>query len=191
MLQSATDDSAASCRMSGATPATCRKTRIRDSPCRRRDAPRADIPRRSRIVRHKRQIANQRLNLPPHLGKRRRIAGVVAAQAVYLHTKPAVIVGDGVNQTVKPVDNLAASYNHDTHRTDARAALVGCLEIDCCKIIHILLLQIKIRSCALNCCRPPTARHGTLNAVARTKVLLRSKSTRPCVCGRYFRFVRR
>ena len=90
------------------------------------------------IVRHERQPFDPGSHFAPHLLEIGRLGRIGRSQPMNRRRKTAVIIGTGANQPVNPIDDLPVAHDHDAHRTDARAAAVGCFEIYGRKIFHTL-----------------------------------------------------
>lgn len=90
------------------------------------------------IVRHQRQAFDLRDYLLPYIREHWRVFRVLRAQAVHLLAEPLVVFRFGVDQAVETVHDFPAADDDDAHAAHAGAALVGRLEVHCCKIPHNL-----------------------------------------------------
>ena len=90
----------------------------------------------SLVMGHKRQSLYQWLYLLPNHRKYRSLFCVSASESMHLRTPIIIIVGLWLNQRVERIHDLTITYNHHANRADAGALVVGCLEINSCKVSH-------------------------------------------------------
>ena len=95
--------------------------------------PQAGLVERA-VVRDQRQPGDPGCQLPPDVGEGGRIGGVGGAESVDLRVEGQVEVRRGADESVERLDDRAAPDNDDPDTADARAPLVGGLEIDGGKI---------------------------------------------------------
>ncbi len=88
------------------------------------------------VMGHKRQSLYQWLYLLPNHRKYRSLFCVSASESMHLRTPIIIIVGLWLNQRVERIHDLTITYNHHANRADAGALVVGCLEINSCKVSH-------------------------------------------------------
>ena len=88
------------------------------------------------VMSHKGKSLNQRFDLLPNFRKHRCLLCVSASESMHLRTPIIIIVGLWLNQRVERIHDLTITYNHHANRADAGALVVGCLEINSCKVSH-------------------------------------------------------
>lgn len=90
------------------------------------------------IVCHERKVLNEWFYLCPHLWKDWCFAGVGTAKTVHSGAPVVVIVWLWLDERVERVCYLAIADDDDANRADRRTAAVGCLEVNCCKVEHVV-----------------------------------------------------
>ena len=90
------------------------------------------------VVRHKRQALDHRGYLLPHVRKHRSIFRILLRQPVDLLAEPLVILGLRMDEGVEGINDFSTPYYYHANATDTATLLVGCFEIYCCKISHIV-----------------------------------------------------
>lgn len=94
------------------------------------------------VVRHKRKALNLRSYLLPDIRKNRSIFSIFFGQPVDLLAEPLIVFRLRMYQTIERVHDLTVTDNHHSDAAHAGAALIGRLEINCCKILHTLLIFV-------------------------------------------------
>ena len=92
------------------------------------------------VVSHQRQPLDKRLYLAPHIGKFRCVSHILQCQPMHPCVPIREEVGMRINKAVELVGNLSVSHHNHSHAAHTAVALVGCLKIYRCKILHSLCL---------------------------------------------------
>ena len=90
------------------------------------------------VVSHKRKSFNLRGYLFPDTRKNRSIFSIFFRQPVDLLAEPLIVFRLRMYQTIERVHNLPVTDDNHSNAAHAGTALIGCLEINCCKILHTL-----------------------------------------------------
>lgn len=93
------------------------------------------------VVSHQRQPLDKRLYLAPHIWKFRCVSHILQCQPMHPCVPIREEVGMRINKAVELVGNLSVSHHNHSHAAHTAVALVGCLKIYRCKILHSLCLQ--------------------------------------------------
>lgn len=88
------------------------------------------------VVRHERKALNLRSYLLPDIRKNRSIFSIFFGQPVDLLAEPLIVFRLRMYQTIERIHDLTVTDDHHSDAAHAGTALIGCLEINCCKICH-------------------------------------------------------
>lgn len=92
---------------------------------------------------HKRQTRNDRIDFTPDVGKIGSFRRIGCSHPVNPRTKPAVIIGAGMDQPIEGIGDHPFTDNHHSYRTDACSFAVRSFKIDGSKIFHATKIEKK------------------------------------------------
>ena len=90
------------------------------------------------VVCHEGQSGDARGDLFPHVREGGCGLGVFWTQAVHFLTEPRVVVRHGMDEAVEGVGDDTVAYDHHTDAAHAAALSVGGLEVNSCKVFHVV-----------------------------------------------------
>ena len=85
---------------------------------------------------HKGQALDFILDLGPDLGKCRLSVSIAASEPMDRRSPSGIIVRDGLNQTIKLVNNLTVTDNHNADAAYTGASAICGFKIYCYKVLH-------------------------------------------------------
>ena len=99
------------------------------------------------VVCHERKTINQRFNSRPYRWEQIGIVGILVSKAVHPLAEPFVVIWLRSDEAVEAVCHHTITDDDNADAAHAATALVGCLKIYGCKVVHVIfLLEIFVAS---------------------------------------------